>query len=137
MLYLALFILILILVIIVTTFIQRFSLVRVRGVSMSPTFRNNQLLFVDRFKTPQYRINFGDEVQVGTIIVYRSPSDSFVIKRLTEKVQVSDSEFYYWFEGDNKDESFDSRNYGFIQNEAIIGEVINFRTFLKRTFTFN
>ena len=134
MLSLLAFIIILLVVIAVMSFINRFTLIRVDGESMSPTLKHGQFLFVDRAITPQYIPNFGERVLKGAIMVYYSPQGKPVIKRLTEKVRVSETETFLWFEGDNKENSIDSRDYGFVLPERIYGEAVNFSTFLKRTF---
>lgn len=135
MLKLLAFILILVLVIIVMSWINRFTIIRIQGESMSPTLKHGQFLFVDRLVSPKYVMNFGKKVKKGAILVYYSPKGVPVIKRLINKAQVSELETLLWFEGDNKANSEDSRTYGFVSQERVYGEVINFSTFLKRTFT--
>ena len=135
MLYLVLSIVILFLVILITSFITRFTLVRVDGESMSPTYKNGQFLIVDRYVSPKYHVDFGDKVGKGKVLVYFNPRGHAVIKRLHDAIEISEGEYVYWFEGDNKLNSIDSREYGYIQQSAIVGEVINFSTFLKRTFS--
>lgn len=135
MLKLAVFIIILLLVIIIMSWINRFTIIHIEGESMSPTFKPGQLRFVDRQISPEYVMNFGKKVKKGMIFVYYSPKGVPVIKRLVNKADVSETESLLWFEGDNKANSEDSRSYGFISQERVYGEVVNFSTFLKRTFT--
>lgn len=135
MLKLLAFIIILLVVIIIMSWINRFTIIRIDGESMSPTFKHGQIRIVDRQVSPKYVMNFGKKVVKGAILVYYSPQGEPVIKRLINTAHVSDVETLLWFEGDNKDYSVDSRDYGFVSQERIYGEVINFRTFLVRTFT--
>lgn len=113
------------------SFALRFTVIRVSGVSMLPTLKDGQILFIDRYNSPNCRVNFWSEPNYGKIMVYCSPEGEYVVKRLHSKLKVSDSEFFYWFEGDNKEESCDSRTYGFVHGEMILGEVVNFPMVLK------
>lgn len=58
--------------------------------------------------------------KVGDIIVFRQVVPPFILcKRITRIVKDK-----IWVEGDNKKESIDSRNFGFIGKKNIIGKVI-------------
>lgn len=135
MLYLIIFVVILIVVIAVSSFLHHFTLIRIKGDSMSPTLLNGQFKLVDRKIHPKYISLFGNKIPLGTILVYNSPDNYAVVKRLKQKAQVTNTETFYWFEGDNHDNSKDSRHYGFVSEDRIFGEVISFTTFLYRTFT--
>lgn len=134
MLKLLLFILILLVITVLTYFILRFTVVRIDGESMSPTFHNGNFVFADRYFSPKYSLTFGEKVKSGQIFIYYSPNGYIVIKRLDHVIKISDAEYLYWFEGDNKAGSRDSREYGYIHEENIIAEVISFGTFIKRIF---
>lgn len=134
MLYLSVIVVIIVLSIVTSSFFHRFTLIRIKGNSMSPTFKNGQFKLVDRKISPTYISLFGEKVKEGTIFVYQSPNDHMVVKRLKQKVHITSVETFYWFEGDNPEDSYDSRNYGFIKEDRIFGEVIDFKDFLSRTF---
>lgn len=130
------FIIILLLVILMVSFYNRFTLIHIEGESMSPTFKDGQWKMIDRQISPEYITDFGRKLVKGAILVYYSPQGRPVVKRLISKSVVSETETLLWFEGDNKENSKDSRDYGFVSQERVYGEVINFSTFVMRTFTF-
>ena len=96
-----------------------FPLVGIRGESMLPAYRHGDILFSRRV--------FGkNKCEVGKVYVFRPPYDKSkkVIKRL---VGIIDGK--YFFEGDNKDLSRDSREYGLIEPECVVAEI---KVFLYR-----
>lgn len=81
---------------------------------MHPTLQEREVVFVNRlsflFHTPQ----------IGDIIAFRDPRDKKVlIKRITKRVKEK-----YFVEGDNKKHSTDSREFGMIGRNDIVGKVI-------------
>lgn len=87
-----------------------FPIIWVDGVSMYPTFTHKQLLLSTRI--------FIKPVS-GCVYVYESPQGDIVIKRLSHV-----REEKYYFVGDNKDHSFDSRHYGGVYKDCIISKVL-------------
>jgi len=85
----------------------------VEGKSMEPTYHDGQNVYVNFLKkTPT----------VGDVIVFTcfsqctsDESSKTLIKRVT---QINESG-QYWVEGDNKERSFDSRNYGWLSSSDI------------------
>lgn len=84
----------------------------VKEKSMEPYLRENDTVLVLKyiFKKPK----------VGDVIVFRYSTPPYIfLKRITkinkEKI---------WAEGDNKVKSIDSRNFGFILKDNIIGKVV-------------
>ena len=79
---------------------------------MTPGIKNGETVLVSGifylFKNPQ----------IGDIVAFRE-AEKILIKRITE---VKDKE--YFLEGDNNRDSLDSKNFGFILRENIIGKVI-------------
>jgi nickel-type superoxide dismutase maturation protease len=79
---------------------------------MIPGLKNGEIVLVSNifywFKNPQ----IGDIVAVGK-------DGKVLVKRITET-----KEGKYFLEGDNKQDSLDSRKFGFISRENIIGKVI-------------
>jgi nickel-type superoxide dismutase maturation protease len=90
--------------------LARFKII---GHSMQPQIKDGQSVLVSNipywFKTPQ----------INDIVAFKDHSNEFLIKRIT-KIQNEK----YFIEGDNKEDSLDSRKFGFINRDKIIGEVI-------------
>lgn len=92
----------------------KYELIVVKGRSMSPTLHDGDFVLID--KNPKlYRL--GDIC----ILVPPDEADKIVIKRIT-KVKPMDK--LYWFLGDNRRNSHDSRDYGWVNVENIEGRVI-------------
>lgn len=88
------------------------------GDSMYPTLKEGQVV---RCSRPH--IWFSD-FKEGAIYVYQSPNnDCLVIKRL---VRVGDNppRTKFWFLGDNLRVSVDSREYGYVSRDALVGKVL-------------
>jgi len=100
---------------------------------MKPTFNDSSIALVDRF---YYKIV---GLKKGDIIVATSPIDpkTQICKRilyLPGEVKQIENEFFtehmripenhVWIEGDNKSNSFDSRNHGPLPMELIQGKIV-------------
>lgn len=92
----------------------KWEVIIVRGRSMSPTLHDGDLVLIDK-KPKGY--------SMGDICVLVPPDEAnkIVIKRIT-KVKPMDK--LYWFLGDNRNNSHDSRDYGWVNVENIEGRVI-------------
>lgn len=105
-----------------------FSAVRVSGISMLPTLQDKQIIFVNKMAY------WKNAPQNGDIVIVREPIDNIqVVKRIVgtpgATITIEDKTFMlkedeYCIEGDNRDNSIDSRVYGPIRSERIIGKVI-------------
>jgi signal peptidase I len=129
---------ILILVGLIYLFLRRYTIIRINGDSMLPTLKHGQFRFLDRKFFRENLCKFSDPMRdfdfVGRIYVYQAPTGTIVIKRLTY-ISSNSLGYDFWFEGDNPPHSEDSRNYGFVREGDIYGEVISdFKTFWKRLF---
>jgi nickel-type superoxide dismutase maturation protease len=83
---------------------------KISGNSMSPTFKSGTTILVNRLSKPK----------AGDIAAVRNPRDGkILIKRISK---TKNNKFFVL--GDNKDESTDSRHFGWITKDAIIGKVI-------------
>lgn len=91
-----------------------FEIVVFDGDSMYPTLKDGQLILIQK-SFLRYDIN--------NIYIYKSPDGLEVVKRLKNNRE-DDALF---FEGDNKNFSRDSRHYGFVTENNIIGKVIYWR----------
>jgi nickel-type superoxide dismutase maturation protease len=89
-----------------------FARFKIEGHSMEPTLRNGQQVLV--FKWAYIFI----QPKVGDIAVFKK-DDKFWIKRI-----IALKNNGYLFEGDNKNDSLDSRKSGPIKKNELIGKVI-------------
>ena len=95
--------------------IRRRQRVRVTGASMLPGLKPGQEVLVD------LRAYQGTDPQPGDIVVARHPFQVDV--RLIKRVKARLEDGRYRLEGDNPLESTDSRTFGPIAREAILGRV--------------
>ena len=108
----------------VILFVSIFPIVEVIGESMMPTYHNGEFLIGYRF-FPKAKLKVGD------VIVYRLPhdTDTCVIKRI-DRITASiydDNNLLFYCLGDNSDNSYDSRNYGYISQEYIVCRLLEQR----------
>lgn len=97
-----------------------FPIISVSGNSMYPTYKDGEILI----GTMIFNRN---KLKIGDVVVYRSPSDDrLVIKRITD-ILLDYKHTYFFFEGDNKEDSYDSRNYGYVHIDNLVCKVINQR----------
>lgn len=79
----------------------------VSGESMEPTFHNGDRLFSNFFDTPE----------INDVIIFdclsKCTNDGNLITLIKRLDKIND-QGCYWVEGDNKNHSFDSRNYGWL-----------------------
>ena len=113
------FILVLVIIVLVLLAVLFFfPLVQICGYSMFPTFLDGEFCLSKRL--------FGKDKKkcvIGEVYVYMPPSTSgeerYVIKRLAG---VKDGK--YFFLGDNSDESYDSRYYGYVDSDRVVAHII-------------
>lgn len=100
-----------------------FPVVQICGYSMFPTLSDGEF-YMSR------RVFRKTKCRVGKIYVYRPPYESeeekFVIKRLAD---IKDGK--YFFLGDNADDSYDSRYYGYVDSKNVVAELITRKEVLK------
>lgn len=83
---------------------------KILGNSMFPALKPGQNVLVNRFPKPK----------VGDIIAIKDPrNNKILIKRISE---TKNNKFFVL--GDNKNESTDSRHFGWITKKDIIGKVV-------------
>lgn len=95
----------------ISAILWRWGSVAVAGDSMAPTYISGDWLMV----------RWGGSYKVGeAIVVEREDRPGvFLVKRL---VRIDGQE--YWVEGDNKSSSTDSRQWGAISREELVGKVV-------------
>ena len=93
-----------------------FPIVQICGYSMYPTLTDGEY-YLGR------RIFLKSKCKIGKIYVYRPPyeneEEKFVIKRLAD---IKDGK--YFFLGDNADDSYDSRYYGYVPSKNVVAQLI-------------
>ena len=99
------------------------------GQSMSPAIKPGTVLFVCRvfygIRLPwpgTYMLQWR-EVREGDVVVFYTPHGDIAVKRLAEVLP--DGMFFAL--GDNGAQSYDSRNYGSVPKNNIIGRVLGIR----------
>ena len=94
-----------------------FEISFLEGDSMLPTFnKNSTLVFIDKFSPIFFRPKI-DQI----VIVNKNGIE--MCKRI-KKIKTIEKNIFIWIEGDNKKNSFDSRNFGWIKKDFIIGNVL-------------
>lgn len=111
--YMLFTILTIVVIILIYLFNKHYAFGIVEGFSMMPEFKHRELFFVRRKCSLKegkvYLINMEDFV---------------VIKRLKHVgINQRTAEVKLWFLGDNLNDSIDSRHYGWIEKDKVIGEV--------------
>lgn len=80
---------------------------------MNPKFQEGERVWVNRwayiFKKPK----------VGDVVVLKSPNQDILILKRIKRIE----DRGYFVEGDNPNKSTDSRKFGFVTKEVIIGKV--------------
>ena len=96
-----------------------FPIVQICGYSMFPTLLDGEV-FLSK------RVFRKSKCKAGKIYVYRPPYDSneerFVIKRLAF---IQDGKYY--FLGDNANDSYDSRYYGYVDSKNVVAQLLTRR----------
>ena len=105
-----------------------FPFTRVIGDSMWPTFEHGEILW-------SRRITSFESLQVGKVYVFRLYDEHgyrLCIKRLA-KVDTSFGSEMCFFLGDNRDNSYDSREFGWVSRVDIVAKVL----FSKERFPYH
>ncbi|GHU27559.1 hypothetical protein FACS1894172_06160 [Spirochaetia bacterium] len=107
-----------------------FDFMIVEGRSMLPTLKSGSVVVVLKTAyglripgTAHYLIRWS-QPKLGDIVVFLTPSGETAVKRCTGLL----GEQQFFAEGDNPGLSVDSRNYGFILTDRIIGKVWSYKT---------
>ena len=93
---------------------------------MEPTLDDQTVLFIDKI-TPKLR-----NIREGEVVIFKSlhNKNDYICKRAThigkKTIKVGNKDVnlesgFYWLEGDNKEKSFDSRQYGPVSGYLLVG----------------
>ena len=112
---------ILIIAVVAMILIYSFPIVYICGNSMYPTYKDGE-------KILSTRLFFPDNLKVGDVVIFTPPSKThdevqFVIKR----VQHINDNGKFFLVGDNLDGSYDSRDYGYVDESHLISKAIKSR----------
>ena len=106
-----------------------FDFVFADGISMEPAIRNGSVLVVNRLRygfrfpgRPGYVVKWAAPRQ-GDVVVFYTPSGNMAVKRLGALTERGD----FIAKGDNSLQSLDSRSYGPVPADRIIGKVLGKR----------
>ena len=102
----------------------------VASESMSPTLRKRELVAISKLGYNIFGIEYNDP-EVKDIIAFKHEND-LLIKRISN---FNDSKDLYLL-GDNSLNSFDSREFGYIKSDSIVGKAIFKFDFNEFTITF-
>ena len=103
-----------------------FKAVAVRGESMSPNYNDGDWLLFRLLPAKSKAKSMANEL-VGKVVLIQRESefgrDFLQVKRVTQ-VHNDNDEARIWVEGDNKSASTDSRNWGALDSDEVIGKLI-------------
>lgn len=95
-------------------FCYNIRLTCIHGCSMEPTLKEGDFRLCNTLATP----NIGDIVIVKPS--FSTVPDRYIIKRVTD---IQNGKVF--LQGDNRDNSFDSRNFGWIDEDLVFGVIID------------
>lgn len=102
-------------------FLFFFPIVQICGYSMFPTMMDGEF-YLGRKVFRKNKCKFGE------IYVYRPPYDGkeekYVIKRLAGTRCDRNDRIQYYFLGDNSDDSYDSRYYGYVDSKNVVAHIV-------------
>ena len=94
------------------------SYFRVKGQSMEPLCREGDFVLLDTLSYLIFRPRTGD------IVVLSHPQEDRLILKYIVKEKVTEHCSFYWVEGLNKGGSSDSRSFGWVPREVILGKAL-------------
>ena len=104
-----------------------FDFIIARGHSMEPAIRDGSVLIVSRISyglqlpSNKYLVRWG-QPKKGEVVVFYTPSGELAVKRCAMPAENG----MFYAEGDNSHVSYDSRSYGPVLTDNIIGKVLGY-----------
>jgi signal peptidase I len=105
-----------------------FDFIIAQGHSMEPVIKNGAVLIVSKLRyglrlpwQQNYLINWA-KPKPGEVIVFYTPTGELAVKRCIEINEWGN----FYVEGDNENASYDSRSYGPVSIDNIIGKVLGY-----------
>jgi len=104
-----------------------FDFMIAQGSSMEPSIQNGKVLIISRLRyglrfpwMRGYLIRWA-RPEIGEVVVFYTPSGELAVKRC-----IALDEGGFIAEGDNRNVSYDSRSYGSVPVDNIIGKVLGY-----------
>lgn len=97
-----------------------FPIIQIVGDSMFPTYKNGETYIT-------IRLFNADNLKKGDVVLCKAPyeENKHIIKRITEIQYVGNKAVRVFLVGDNKNHSYDSRNYGYVPVQFIVSKLLN------------
>lgn len=108
------------------------SCLKVKGESMEPFCREGDFVLSISYLSPRFNrlvlVGFLSQPKIGDIVVLRHPQKEYrlIIKRII-RVKETKNKLSYWVQGDNAQKSSDSRDFGYVLREEIVGRAYSMR----------
>lgn len=104
--------------------LEMFPVILIEGNSMHPTLLDGEIYL-------GVRVFRKKKIRPLQVYVFRPPYDSdeqrYVVKRLYNIRRHPNGDVQYFFVGDNRPESYDSREYGFVSYKNVVARLTNIR----------
>jgi len=104
-----------------------FDFMIAQGSSMEPSIKNGRILIISRLRyglrlpwMQGYLVRWANP-KAGEVVVFYTPSGELAVKRC-----ISLDEWGFFAGGDNHNVSYDSRSYGSVPVDNIIGKVLGY-----------
>ena len=116
-------------VLLIVLVLSLFRVVQVVGNSMYPTYKDSEILLAYTFFREK-------KLKIGDVVVFRPPYDMGEVKVLIKRINMIDYDkdgdiVALYFLGDNLNDSFDSRDYGFVCVNNVIAKLFDQRKKVK------
>jgi len=105
-----------------------FDFMIAQGHSMEPAIKDGAVLVISRLRyglrlpwRQDYLLRW-DEPKLGEVVVFYTPAGELAVKRCANLA----GEGGFFAEGDNEQASYDSRSYGPVSTDSIIGKVLGY-----------
>lgn len=106
------------LIVILTILVLKFEIIVASGESMLPTIQDGDFLLVYKSKAIKH-----NAIYVIDLYIPNTYHD-LVVKRVVHSKTIFTGEEVMWILGDNESKSYDSRAFGYVESNFIVGRVI-------------